>query len=562
MYCRECGAQIPDDSRFCPACGTEQATPRRRGGDIFRRVVVRGIAAVGENAQVVIRDLVHLNITIDTFKLLIDSFKRHWPALLVIFVFELMVLIVYFYLAQIVWIRQWVLVVGLILVPVIVATLYVVIRLPASRRRRRSSVALAIVAFLVLLGVIGWQVYWIFGSPWRAIAVAQFDDSQATQKANVQDDICTTMQHAGIPDEQIVRLGLITDPKEAIILGRKFRTKIVMWGWYNDVEISPHFEVIKLLHSEIDLSETYVGTSEEELARFRLYLARELPSELTALGLMTLGIIHYYDERYDEALQSLKEAERWLPQSGRTVNLQPFYLFRGNTFRRLHRYSDAIEEFDRAIAVDPDSGDDTGVFLYNQRGLAYYRLGEYEKAIADFSKALEWEPEQVAVLYNRGKTYYDCGRFDDALADFDHVLRVQPLQEGAHYIYVMRGSTYTHLGRYEDAVIDADRAIQADPGLSSAYFVRAVAYFKLGKLEMALKDTDKAIELDPQYIGAYYYRGKTHEQLGDSSAALADYQTVRDICLTVDRAVKEYATKQCETYEEEALKGVQRLEEQ
>jgi len=368
------------------------------------------------------------------------------------------------------------------------------------------------------------------------------------------------MSQAGIPEEQIVRLGLISSPKTAIRLGRKYKAKIVMWGWYNDLEIHPNYEVVKLL-PKIDLPETYKGTSEEELARFQLYLTRDLPSEYVALGFLTMGVIDYYDEKFEETLQSLEKAEDMLPESSRTISPRYFFLYRGNAFRRLQRYQDAVEEFDRAIALDPDNGDAIGVFLYKQRGLAYLNLGENEKAIADFDKSLGWEREQAVVFYNRGSAYYGLDLFDAALADFDQALAFQPSQNWAHFVYAMRGATYTHLARYEEALADANRAIELAQDASSGYFVRSVVYFKMGRLEMALADANKAIELDPRYIGAYYYRGQSYENLGDLRSARQDYQTAMDICATVGENDGVY-TVHCERYGEEAMHGAQRVEEQ
>jgi tetratricopeptide (TPR) repeat protein len=528
--------------------------------------VVHRIGDAGKAVGVAIGQVVGdvtVVLNINLFEPLIAFLNSYWPVLVVIFVAESIVLVAYRYLDQTFWIRQWVLILELILVFVIASSLYTVKRRAKSPRRWKPGAALAFVAFLVFLLVDGWQVYWVLESPWRAIAVAQFDDSKATDKSDVQKDIITTMTKAGIPDEEIVRLGLISSPKSAIRLGRKYKAKIVIWGWYNNLEIHPSFEVIKHL-PRIDLPETYKGTTEDELARFQIYLARDLPSEYTVLGFLTLGVIDYYDGKYNGSLRILDKAEdqlEKLPETGRTVSPRVLYLFRGNALRQLNRFGDAVGQFDRAIAEDPDSGDAVAVFVYNQRGLAYLSLGEREKAIADFDKALEWEPEQGTVLYNRGSAYYGLDQFNAALADFDQALEVRPLTRWVQSVYVMRSATYSHLGRYDEAVADADRAIELAPDVPDGYFVQGVAYLGLGNSEMAIEETGKAIELDPKYVGAYYQRGKSLERSGDFRAARADYQTVIDLCSDIGEYEGVY-TVHCERYEEEALNGVQRLETQ
>ena len=50
MYCKECGKQIPDDARFCPACGFDQQkkTPRIKG--FFVGVIVCAVAVLAVSA--------------------------------------------------------------------------------------------------------------------------------------------------------------------------------------------------------------------------------------------------------------------------------------------------------------------------------------------------------------------------------------------------------------------------------------------------------------------------------------------------------------------------------
>ena len=48
----------------------------------------------------------------------------------------------------------------------------------------------------------------------------------------------------------------------------------------------------------------------------------------------------------------------------------------------LGEYQRAIEDYDKAIQLDPDDA-----MAYNNRGVAYYYLGQYTKQAADRAKA-------------------------------------------------------------------------------------------------------------------------------------------------------------------------------
>ena len=54
-------------------------------------------------------------------------------------------------------------------------------------------------------------------------------------------------------------------------------------------------------------------------------------------------------------------------------------------------YERAIEEFNSAIAQDPDFSS-----AYNNRGNAYYMLSNYQRAIEDYHRAIALDPENAS----------------------------------------------------------------------------------------------------------------------------------------------------------------------
>ena len=63
------------------------------------------------------------------------------------------------------------------------------------------------------------------------------------------------------------------------------------------------------------------------------------------------------------------------------------HLGRGRACLNKGKYDDAIEDYDKAIALAPNDA-----IAYYNRGVAYYEKGDKEQAIADFRKALEINP--------------------------------------------------------------------------------------------------------------------------------------------------------------------------
>lgn len=135
------------------------------------------------------------------------------------------------------------------------------------------------------------------------------------------------------------------------------------------------------------------------------------------------------------------------------------HMYDGRFFSGQGQYDRAIEEFTKAIAIDPDSAE-----AYYSRGLAYIMIEDYASAVKDYDKAIELDPSAVA-YNNRCWSYYKMGEYEQALPDCERSLQLNP--DDVHALD-SRARVYQALGRTEDAIQDFDRIIElgADPELS------------------------------------------------------------------------------------------------
>ncbi len=62
-------------------------------------------------------------------------------------------------------------------------------------------------------------------------------------------------------------------------------------------------------------------------------------------------------------------------------------------------YHSAIENFNKAIEVDPES-----VEAYNMRGLVLGIMGDYSSALADFNRSIQIDPNNAEAYKSRGIT--------------------------------------------------------------------------------------------------------------------------------------------------------------
>jgi tetratricopeptide (TPR) repeat protein len=143
------------------------------------------------------------------------------------------------------------------------------------------------------------------------------------------------------------------------------------------------------------------------------------------------------------------------------------YFDEGNACYNQKDYTAAIVAYTRAIQRDPR-------FLgaHVNLGNAYTALHRYEEALAEYDQAsaLGREPADLAlVYYNWGNALEGQGSLSSALDAFSQALEFDP-----HFVWALgnRGHVLSRLLRHVEAVHDYDRAYQYDPDdINAAWIV-------------------------------------------------------------------------------------------
>ncbi|WP_293347462.1 MULTISPECIES: serine protease [unclassified Microcoleus] len=224
----------------------------------------------------------------------------------------------------------------------------------------------------------------------------------------------------------------------------------------------------------------------------------------------------------------------------------------GNQLWRVGKYSEAIDAFDKALAINPKSS-----LAWYARGLGVYDQGNYVDAVRCFSKAVEIKPDfyaawrkkgdalgaskqygfaldaieraieeaekqnqkDFALYWRKGVTLRELKRDPEAIIAYTKSIEIQPHP----YPYVNRGSLYGGKGDYDNALKDYNEAIKLDPKNAIAYSNRGDVYYNKGDYDNALKVYTEAIKLDPKYAIAYSNRGNLYREKGDYDNALKDF---------------------------------------
>ena len=225
----------------------------------------------------------------------------------------------------------------------------------------------------------------------------------------------------------------------------------------------------------------------------------------------------------------------------------------GEEFLRNEVWASAVEEFSKAISVDPDFAE-----AYINRGLAYYSAGDDEAAISDFETALnlDFEPQTTQMWVNRGRVNSILGNIADSIADFDKAIKIDPefveayVRRGYIYgydlyeyeqafadfnraiaidpdyalIYQRRGFINGINGDYKAAIDDFSKALELKPEASETFLERGHAYAAMGEFDLSIDDLSKAITLNPELTEAYVWRGDIYaRQLGETDLAFEDF---------------------------------------
>ncbi|GGO00149.1 hypothetical protein GCM10010116_00200 [Microbispora rosea subsp. aerata] len=263
------------------------------------------------------------------------------------------------------------------------------------------------------------------------------------------------------------------------------------------------------------------------------------------------ALIELREGKLNEALglvqSAIDLAERDLPPQAHPVHRMVLFANRAQLLARLGRKEEALADFGRAVAIDPNFPDH-----YLDRGNLLFEMGRTEEALADYETAMRVSPPLPEAYYNRAELRLAAGDLDGARADLDHVLDLDPdyldayvnragvlAMLGEHeaarrdveaglaldprnaHLHGVLGQLETEAGRYAEARLAFDAALAADARLASAWANRAALRFETGDAEGAVEDLTRAIELGED-AALYFNRATVFDALGRDREALLD----------------------------------------
>ena len=131
---------------------------------------------------------------------------------------------------------------------------------------------------------------------------------------------------------------------------------------------------------------------------------------------------------------------------------------------------------------------------YMGRGEELTQKGKYGRAIEDFTKAINLNPKEPLYYYNRANVYLDLKQYSMAIKDYDSALAKNDKLLDA---YVNRGIAYSESDLQNEAISSFKKALIINPNQSDVYNYIAISYALLKQYDSTKIYLKKALAINP-----------------------------------------------------------------
>lgn len=137
----------------------------------------------------------------------------------------------------------------------------------------------------------------------------------------------------------------------------------------------------------------------------------------------------------------------------------------------------ALASAERAVQRAPDDAE-----ARLSLGYAYQRVGRYSDALKEYERILAVDPKALAARYNSGVVLFELGRAEEG----EKVL-ISLLEDAPTHVMAAKtlGEHYVETGRYAEALDVLAPAIAASPGYVDLQYLAGLSAEKLGRDDQA-----------------------------------------------------------------------------
>jgi tetratricopeptide (TPR) repeat protein len=190
-------------------------------------------------------------------------------------------------------------------------------------------------------------------------------------------------------------------------------------------------------------------------------------------------------------------------------------------FLRDEKFEDAVESLKEALELDPEY-----TAAYNLQGIAWSRLGNGKKALAAFRKGRSLEKENPVLHFNLGIALETWGQPEKAPPRYRAAFRLHPGWLGAMNAL---GLNQFRQEDYAAANRTFSKVLKFDPANAEALNNKGVVLADQGRHKEAIKKYRAALEIDGKYVKAGLNLARALAETENFAAALEELERLADL---------------------------------
>ncbi|MBF0552159.1 MAG: tetratricopeptide repeat protein [Deltaproteobacteria bacterium] len=182
---------------------------------------------------------------------------------------------------------------------------------------------------------------------------------------------------------------------------------------------------------------------------------------------------------------------------------------------RRSRLEQAVDFFDRALALAPDSPD-----FHLNKGVALGLAGRLDEARGQYQEAIRLRPDYTQAYYNLGVILKKLGHDGEAVERYR-----QAIDSDSDFVearYNLSSLLFEH-GDYGGAIEQYLALVRIKPNDFMTHFNLGVAYKNISEFDLAVAHYQEAIRIKPDFYRAFYNLGSLTAEQGKAEEAIAAF---------------------------------------
>ena len=204
------------------------------------------------------------------------------------------------------------------------------------------------------------------------------------------------------------------------------------------------------------------------------------------------GLVYMQQEKYENALKAFTRASELEPMDMRWLGHRRAALLKLNRFAEAQKDAAKLAWLEQLNQLSQQASRNTrNPAAWIVRGKHLMKGSQYGAAIQDFTRALIVNPGNTDALTGRATAWMATGDLQKAMLDCDESIVLRSTQEA----HSLRGDLWMRMENFDNAISDFETAGRFDEQVAVAYEKRADDRREAGQAEDAKTDVQRAQEI-------------------------------------------------------------------